>query len=162
METIVFDAIARQGSARVATLTVPAVDPSVFGMSSLVLVSKVEEVSDALPGAAKAVAPLYVGRQLLYPNLGEAIHKSAAGALPFYFTLYGEVAGATAGVQLMSNGRTIAEAPVVLPPATGSRVQHVGRLPIAALPAGTYELRIRVSNAGQETSRTAYFTLQDP
>ena len=46
-----------------------------------------------------------------------------------------------------------------LPPATGSRVQHVGRLPIGALPAGTYELRIRVTDGGQEMSRTAFFTL---
>jgi hypothetical protein len=50
---------------------------------------------------------------------------------------------------------------VELPPAAGSRVQHVGRLPIGALPAGTYELRIRVTGAHQELSRTAYFTLQD-
>jgi hypothetical protein len=35
-------------------------------------------------------------------------------------------------------------------------VQHVGRLPIGALPAGTYELRIKVG----ELSRSAYFTLR--
>jgi hypothetical protein len=42
---------------------------------------------------------------------------------------------------------------------TAPRVQHVGRLPIAALPAGTYELRIRVSDGRQELSRTAFFTI---
>jgi hypothetical protein len=55
----------------------------------------------------------------------------------------------------------VAETPVQLPAASGSRVQHVGRLPISTLPAGTYELRIRVTDAGQEVSRTAYFTLKD-
>jgi hypothetical protein len=98
---------------------------------------------------------------LLYPNLGEAIRKSATGELAFYFTLYGDLTGANAYLQLLSNGQPVAEAPVQLAPATGSRVQHVGRLPIGTLPAGTYELRIRVTDGHQEISRSAFFTLQD-
>jgi VWFA-related protein len=160
METIVFDATARQGSARVATLTVPRVEPAI-GMSSLVLVSRVEDVKDAPPADAKVIPPLYVGHRLLYPNLGEPIRRSATGELPFYFTLYGNVQPVQAYAQLLQNGQALAESPVQLPPASGSRVQHVGRLPIGMLPAGTYELRIRVTDAHGEISRTAYFTLQD-
>ena len=48
---------------------------------------------------------------------------------------------------------------MTLPPSTTARVQHVGRLPISALPAGTYELRIVLKDAGRELSRTAFFTL---
>ena len=48
-----------------------------------------------------------------------------------------------------------------LPAATGSRVQHVGRFPIGNLPAGTYELRIRVTDGVREVSRTAFFTLRE-
>ena len=161
LESIVFDAVAGQGSARVATLTVPVAEASTFGMSSLVLVSRAEEVNDPPSAEAKASAPLYVGRQLLYPNLGEVIRKSTGSELPFYFALYGDVTGVKAYAQLLSNGQPVAEAPVELPPATGSRVQHVGRFPVGALPAGTYELRIRVSDGRRELSRTAYFTLQD-
>ena len=58
------------------------------------------------------------------------------------------------------NGARVAK-PVELPPATGSRIQHVGRLPIGALPPGTYELRIRAVDGGRELSRTAFFTLQE-
>ncbi|MEP6916938.1 MAG: VWA domain-containing protein [Acidobacteriota bacterium] len=163
MESIVFDATGAQGSARVATLTVPAAERAGFEMSSLILVSKVEEVSDAPAADSKVIAPLYVGKQLLYPNLGEAIPTSAASELPFYFTLYGDVTGAKASAQLLSNGRPIAEAPVALSPSTGPRVQHIGRLPIGALPAGTYELRIRVTDGiGRELSRSAFFTLSVP
>ena len=82
---------------------------------------------------------------LLYPNLGEAIQKSTTAELPFYFTLYGNVHDAKATVQLLRNGLAIAETPLQLPASTGSRVQQVGRMPIGALPAGTYELRIRVT-----------------
>jgi hypothetical protein len=161
MESIVFDAAARQGSARIATLAVPVAEPSAIGMSSLVLVNRVEEVSDPPPASSQAAAPLYVGRTLLYPNLGEPFQKSATTELPFYFTLYGNVQAASAAAQLLRNGQVLAEAPVELPPATGTRVQHVGRLPIAALPSGTYELRIRVMNGKRETSRSAFFTVRE-
>jgi len=157
MESIVFDATARQGSARVATLTVSAAEPSAFGMSSLVLVNRVEDVQTPTP----PTAPLYVGHALLYPNLGEPIQNSASRELPFYFALYGDLHAVKAYAQLSRNGRALAEAPVDLPSADGSRIQHVGRLPVGALPAGTYELRIRVTDGRREMSRTAYFTLQN-
>src|SRR4029079_14995430 len=44
IESVVFDAAARRGSARTTTLSVPAVVPSAPGMSSLVLVSRIEEL----------------------------------------------------------------------------------------------------------------------
>lgn len=161
MEAIVFDALSRRGSARVSTLTVPARDATAIGMSSLVLVSRAEEFPAAAAPDAATAGPLYVGRTLLYPNLGEPIRKSTASELPFYFALYGEVRGLTATADLLRNGRLIASAPVDLPPSPGARIQHVGRLPIAGLPIGTYELRIKVTGSVRDLSRTAYFTLQD-
>jgi VWFA-related protein len=158
IESIVFDAVGQQGSARVATLTVSPGEPAALGMSSLVLVNRAEEVKD-LP-ASRASAPLYVGRTLLYPNLGEPIQKSATSELPFYFTLYGDARDVKVFAQLLRNGETIAEAPVVLPPATGDRLQHVGRMPIGSLPVGTYELRIRAIDGTREVSRSAFFTLK--
>ncbi len=159
MESIVLDVVAHKGSARVATLTIPAPEPSTLGMSSLVLVSRIEDVGDASAPSSPVVAPLYVGRTLIYPNLGEPITRSASSELPFYFTLYGTLEGVKAHAQLLRNGQSLAEAPIELPPSDGSRVQHVGRFPIGALPDGTYELRIRVNNGRQEISRTAFFTL---
>jgi hypothetical protein len=159
LETIVFDPLSGEGSARLSTLTVPQADASAFGMSSLVLVSRTEQVSD-LP-KSDGPAPLYVGETLLYPNVGEPIAKSSASELPFYFALYGNVAHIDgAKVELLKDGRVIADGPLALPPATGSRVQQVGRLPIGALPPGTYELRVRVAANRTEVTRTAFFTLQ--
>jgi VWFA-related protein len=157
-ESIVYDANVGVASARVSTLTVPAT--STFGMSSLVVLNRVEEIND--PPSGPGTPPLYVGRMLLYPNLGEPLRKSAAAELPFYFTLYGSSASAEAYAQLLRSGESVAEAPVQLPPAIGSHVRHIGRFPIGSLPAGTYELRIRVTDGGREVSRTAFFTLQDP
>jgi len=67
---------------------------------------------------------------------------------------------ANATAQLLRNGLAIAQTPLQLSAAKGSRVQQVGRMPIGALPAGTYELRIRVTAEGQEVARSAFFTLQ--
>jgi len=158
MEAIVYDAVAQSGSVRVSTLTVPAIDAAAFRVSSLVVVSRAEETKSAAV-EAPPTAPFYFGRTLLYPNLGEPIRKSLTTELSFYFTLYGDVSAAKASAVLMQHGKALAEAPVQLPPATGSRVQHVGKLPIAALPNGTYELSIRVTDGQRVVSRSAFFTV---
>ena len=159
METIVLDPLTGKSSARVSTLDVPATDSKTLGMSSLVLVNRTEETGTAPENTVSA--PLFVGKTLIYPNAGEPIAKSSTNTLSFYFTLYGEVEGAEATAELMKDGRVLAEAPLPLPAASGSRTQHVGKLPIGGLPPGTYELMIRVASNGRELSRTAFFTLQE-
>ena len=107
---------------------------------------------------AQGSAPLYVGRTLIYPNLCEPIQKDPAADLPFYFTLYGHAADVVVHAQLLRNGEAVAEAPVPLSSVPGARLQHVGRMPIGALPIGTYELRIRAADGVHEVSRTVLHT----
>jgi VWFA-related protein len=159
IEAIVFDAIAGRASVRLSTLDVPQSDASDIAMSSLVLVRQSEETAE--PPSAGSPAPLFVGRRLLYPNIGEPILKGTGSELPFYFALYGDPAGASATVELLKDGRVIAATPLELPKVAGGRAQHVGKLPIEGLPAGTYQLRIRVTARQRELSRTAFFTLKD-
>ena len=154
VESVVYDGNAHVASARVATLTVP--HPAAgLAMSSLVIVDRSEEVSDA-PAVG---APLFVGKTLLYPNLGQPLRQSGDAGLTFFFTVYG-AAPRSATAQLLRNGGIVAEAPVELAANTGTRVQHVGRLPIGGLPAGTYELRIRIENGSESQSRNAFFTIE--
>jgi VWFA-related protein len=156
VESIVYDGNADRGSARIATLTVPQ-SGGALAMSSLVLVNRVEEVNEA----PTAGTPLYIGRMLIYPNVGQIIQKQATGELPFFFTLWGATGQLTAAAELLRHGQIVAEAPVPLTQPTGPRLQHVGRLPIAALAPGTYELRIRVEVAGREAlARSAFFTIE--
>jgi VWFA-related protein len=154
VESIVFDAAANRGSARIMTLTVPQPPAAgAVGMSSLVLVNHTEEL-----GAKDSTtpSPLAVGKTLLYPNLGEPIVNSPSRELPFYFTVYGSTPGMTASAELLRNGKLLASAPIQLASPSGPSVQHVGRLPIGQLPPGTYQLRIRVG----DLTRAAFFTLQ--
>jgi hypothetical protein len=155
IETVVFDGTGRKSSARLATATIPAATP--LTMSSLVIVNRLEDVSQRPSG----VAPLYVDRMLLYPNVGQPLRKSIRTELPFYFAVHGASAGASAFAQLLRNGQLQAEAPVPLAAPSRGRIQHVGRLDISALPAGTYELRIRVTTGVHEAVRSAFFTLID-
>ena len=139
------------------TYTGAGVAASALGMSSLVLVSRTEELGT---NDTTGASPLSVGKTLFYPNLGEPIVNSPSRELPFYFTLYGDASGVTASAQLLHNGQVLAEAPLQLAAAAGPRVQHVGRFPIGALPPGTYQLRIRVGEGSRELSRAAFFTLR--
>ena len=80
--------------------------------------------------------------------------------MPGQVALFRDAPALTASAQLLRNGEVLADAPVTLPSTMGDRVQHVGRFPVGALPAGTYELRIRVTDGKTEQVRPVYFTLQ--
>jgi VWFA-related protein len=157
METVVHDALAKKSTVRVSTVEVSDVDASALRLSSLVAIRKVEKVpeSERVPGS-----PLYVGDQLLYPNMGEPISKAAAKELPFYFVAY-PAAGAnepTATIELYGNGQRLAEAPLPLTKADdGGRMAQVSRIPIDGLAPGTYELRVTVKQGPQLASRSLPF-----
>jgi VWFA-related protein len=161
IESIVYDAVAEQGSARVSTLTVPKPDPAHLRMSSLVLVDRTEETPPQTDRPDVKHPPFYYGSTLLYPNLGEPLHRAPDTALSFYFVVYpvGGQCECSARISLLRNGAPIAEATQALTSSGGPRLQHVGSLPIADLPVGTYELRITVSDSHEQQTRSAFFTV---
>jgi VWFA-related protein len=158
METVVYDGHARRGSARVSTLTVPA-PAARLQVSSVLVVSKTEKVQVT---ASAQSAPLYFGDVLLYPNLGEPMARQQDSELMFYFVAYPAAArpSCEATVQLVRNGQPLAEAPLPLDPSPADgRLRYVGRLPVAHLAAGTYELRVNVSDGRERETRSTFFTL---
>lgn len=162
VESIVYDMVSRRASARVSTLTVPEADRQELQMSSVVIVSKTERVEGS---DEQTEAPLYYGDVLLYPNLGDPVSRSGDGEVAFYFSLYPALGrGVTeAKLELLRNGRPVAVAPLEVssPRAEGEqRLQHVGRLPLAQVPPGTYELRIQVSDGKTARSGSAFFTVE--
>jgi VWFA-related protein len=163
VESLVYDAIAEKGSGRVATAIVPGPESPRLRMSSLVLVARAETT----PGQGRPaqddrpLPPFYYGDTLLYPNLGEPLKRGPDEALSFYFVVYpvpGRCA-CSARISLLRNGSPIAEATRPLEPAGQARLQHVGRLPIGDLPAGTYELRVSVTDTLDQQSRSTFFTV---
>lgn len=160
LEAVVYDAIAERASARVSTISVPSTASNRLAVSSLVLIRRAEQV----PAADRAAnLPFYVGETLLYPRTGEPYDLGRDKELGFYISFYPRATAAASPrgtVELLRNGKALASAPIDLAP-TGAkgRVQHAGVMPIASLPVGTYELRVRLEQQGDEQTRAAFFTI---
>ena len=140
-----FDARARRGSARVVDADRPRrrARPR-LAMSSLVLVSRAEEIGGRA-ARSDATGPLYVGRTLLYPNLGEPIRKSAATRAVLLFRPLRRLGRDGHARSCCGTAQLVAEAPVSCrpPPAPASSTSAGCR---SGMPAGTYELRIQVTD----------------
>lgn len=158
METIVHDVISDKASARLVTIDEPAVDSAALRASDLVLVARAERVAkaDVRPGN-----PFQDGDMLLYPNLGEPLKKSTTPELGFFFTAYpasGTKLKAT--LQVLQNGAQLAALPLTLDePDSSGRIQQVSRLPIGSLAAGTYDLRVVLSDGRQQIARSTTFRI---
>ena len=156
MEAVVYDALAAKATVRVLTVDVPAVDPKALRLSSVIAIRRSEKV----PENERVPGPLYVGDQLLYPNMGDPFSKATAKELPFYFVAYPSASGgeAKATLELLSNGQRLAEAPLQLAAADAKgHIAQVSRIPLEALQPGTYELRITVHQGSQLASRSLTF-----
>jgi hypothetical protein len=94
---------------------------------------------------------------VVYPNLGEPVSK-AVKEVAFYFAAY-PVAGGPAPesvIELQLNGKPVAQIPMPLAAADAmGRVQQVGRLPLADLAPGTYDLRAIVKQGSDQIVRSA-------
>lgn len=154
METIVFDLPSAKSSVRLSTVEVTRADPGTLRMSSLVLVKRGEKVPDK---DRRAENPLLVRDVVVSPNLGDAVSK-ASKEIGFYFAAY-PVQGGPAPesiIELVQNGQPVARIPMPLPAADArGRIQQVGRLPIADLPPGTYELRAIVKQGSDQVVRSS-------
>jgi hypothetical protein len=154
METVVHDKPTGKSSVRISTVEVPREDVATLRMSSLVLVKRGEkiEAKDRRPDN-----PLQVNDTVLYPNLGETVSKSAK-EIGFYFAVYPAKSGQApeAALQLLEDGKAIAELPMVLSAADkAGRIQQIGRLPLDRIAPGTYELRAVVKQGQQQLFRSA-------
>jgi len=159
METVVYDSLADKASVRFGTIDQPRLDEKGLRLSRLVTVRRSEKVPE---GERKTDNPLFVGDQLLYPGMGEPLSKAMVKELPFYFVAYAAAGGApvSATLQLSSNGQKLAEAPLELAPATpAGRIAQVSRIPLDALPPGTYELRVSVKQGASAATRATIFRL---
>jgi VWFA-related protein len=153
METVVYDALNGNSAVRLATVEVPRTDAARLRVSSLVLVKRGEKVPEK---DRRAENPLLMKDVVLYPNLGEPVSK-ASREVGFYFAVYPAQSGAApeASIELLQDGKLVAQLPMPLPAADSSgRIQQAGRLPLDQLAPGTYELRAVVRQGTDQVSRS--------
>jgi VWFA-related protein len=160
METVVHDAPSGKSSVRLSTVEVPRAEADALRMSSLVVVKRAEKVPEK---ERRADNPLLVNDVVLYPNLGDAISKSAK-EVGFYFAAYPAPGGAAleSVLELLQDGKALAQVPITLAPADASgRIQQVGRLPVDQLQPGTYELRAVVKQGDAQVFRSTLLRIVD-
>jgi VWFA-related protein len=157
MEAIVYDNPTGKASVRFKTVEVAKTTASELRASSLVLIDHAEKVP---PQDQPKDNPLLVNDVLVYPNLGDPIGRRAK-EIGFFLTVYpGAGAPPEAVVDLLNNGKLLAQSPLPLVAAdSAGRIQQTGRLPIDQLAPGTYELQVVVKQGAAQLVRMTTFSI---
>ncbi len=153
-----YDELSGQAGTGALPLRVEAREPSALAMSDLILVDHAEAVPADRQDRAN---PLYLGSTLIYPNLGTPIVRSSRGSLVFFYTARAGTRPLTGRVDLVHDGRAIATRALTVPAADDTGfVQHANELPLDEIGAGSYELRVSLSDGLAAVTRTAAFVLR--
>jgi VWFA-related protein len=158
VDAVAYDALSAKASVNKCGLEIPAAGENDLRLSSVTIIQRVEQVKE------KTDSPFLVNDQLMvYPNLGEPVRKSAK-QMGFYFNVYtakGSTGAPNLTLEVLQNNKSVAKVPLKLgaPDAKG-RIQYASALPLDSLNPGTYELKISVSDAKSEVSRSASFALE--
>jgi VWFA-related protein len=159
IEIIAHDAPSAKASMRRIPLEVAAEGESKLSLSSVIIVASASQAP-----ANRQADNLFVANDLLLiPNLGDPIRKAVGKQLPFFFTVRPAkgIAAPTAELEIVQSGRSLAKLPLPLPPSDASgRIQFVSALPLDSLSAGSYELKISVSDAKSAVSRSVAFIIE--
>jgi len=159
IEIIAHDAPSAKASMLRIPLEVAADGESKLSLSSVIIVGSASQA----PANRQADNLFVAGDLLLTPNLGAPIRKSASKQLPFFFTVRPAKGGAppTAELEILQSGKSLAKLPLPLPAADASgRIQFASALPLDSLSAGSYELKISVSDAKSAVSSSASFIVE--
>ncbi len=159
LDSIVYDTANNQASMNHGQLVVADADEAKLRMSNLIVVNKAEKAGANDP----TNNPFRLGDLLLYPNLGEPLHKAGSRGLSMFVTVYPAKA-ATAPPKLMielyMGGKPAGQLPIELPKADASgRIQYTGTIPIDAFPPGDYELKAKATDGTTEVTRSAHFSV---
>jgi VWFA-related protein len=160
METVVYDAPSGKSSVRLATVEVAKTEAARLRMSSLVLIDRGEKVPEKDRHAGN---PLLVKDMVLYPNLGEPVHK-ASKEVGFYFAVYPAQGGPApeSVILLLQNGKPVVQLPMPLAASDASgHIQQAGRLPLDQLAPGTYELRAVVKQGSEQVFRSTMLRIAE-
>ena len=150
METVVHDAPSGKSSVRFATVEVPRYDDDTLRMSSLVSSSAAKTCRRRI-GAPTIRCWSTASRCRRISAMPVSKASKEAGVLLRDLSRRRRDAGPTSTIELLQNGKPVAQLPMPVPPADASgRIQQLGRLPLDQLAPGTYELRAIVKQGDQQ------------
>jgi VWFA-related protein len=160
LEYAVVDAFGNRAGTGSAPLDIVEPAPSLLMASDLVVAQRAEAVT---AGEVEANHALLVGGEvLLYPNVGEPLRADQ----PQTITLYAVVRPAagrpdiTASLAIVRDRQSVVTAPVTMSaPGADGFIKQLVRLPLPALAAGEYTVRLELTDGQNRTSRYARLTL---
>ena len=160
VDSIAYDATNNQSSVSHHQLTVPDSDRTKLRISNLVVVAKAQK----LAATDQQANPFRVGELILYPNMGEPLHKAGSKGLSMFLTIYPAKGSTTApkmSIELAQAGQPLGQLPIQLPaPDATGRIQYTGTIPLEAFPPGEYELKASVTDGVTKATRSEHFTVQ--
>jgi 5-hydroxyisourate hydrolase-like protein (transthyretin family) len=156
-----YDAVNGQASVNSEVFEVQSADESSLRLSSVAILKRAEKLPETERNTNN---PFRFGEVLVYPNLGESLHKSTDKELAFYLTAYVKRGTNTAPkltVELLQQRRSLGLATLEMPkPDASGRIQYASELPVDKLQAGDYELRVTVSDGTSSAVRLEHFSIQ--
>jgi VWFA-related protein len=161
IEAVAYDAPAGKMSARSSKIDVASAAEAKLRLSSIVILKRVERLSASDQNVNN---PFRFGDVLIYPNTGEAVRKSAAKQIAFFFTAYpagGSTDKPKLRIEVLQNGKALGQTSADLPaPDAIGRIQYASELPLNSFQPGAYELRITVNDGKSSVTRSAYFSIE--
>ena len=159
MEAVVRDDHGERSSAVRIPIEVPGSGARPI-VGDLFVIAAVEKAPAGDPSMKEH--PLVGNGLLLYPSFGEPISKAAQPELAIALSLVVDplMPSVEATLALLSGGKPVAELPLPLDAADpAGRLLQVTRLPTAAIPPGTYELRVTIASGQRTEIRSAAVTI---
>ena len=160
LEYAVADALGGQAGTGTVPFEIVEAAPSMLVAGDLVVAQRAEAVK---PGEIDANHALLVGGDiLLYPNLGEPLAASTAHTVTLYVVVRpaGGRPDIAASLAVVRDRQTLVTAPVTMAKAgEDGFIRQLVRLPLPALAAGEYTVRLELTDGQNRTSRYARLTL---
>jgi hypothetical protein len=160
VELIAYDGASEKVSVKNTALEIPNTDETKPRLSSVAILRRAERLT---PEEQKRDQPFRFGELLVYPNLGEAISKSATKQLAFFLTAW-PAKGSTGTLQLTmeiwQNNRSVGKTSGQLPAADEQgQIKYASAFPLDKFQPGVYELKMTVGDEKNSVSRSTHFTV---
>jgi VWFA-related protein len=160
VEIIAYDGPTGKVSVKRTGLEVPGTSETKPRLSSVAVLRRAERLTVE---EQKRDQPFRFGELLVYPNLGEAVSKSQAKQLAFFFTAWppkGFSGTLKLNLEIVQKNRSLTKISGQLPAADESgQIKYASSFPLDKFQPGSYDLKITIGDDNNSVSRSTSFTV---